>query len=206
MIFRTFGTETQEVADSFNAFRRGTHPFVPQPACTDPAFHAGTIEFPKQLGCFKRCMNADTGRETIRLCLGTIDPSKQEPFKVITGFADIHAFLEQESRKGVCFALRDDYPFWASRAEASDAGKPHAVDPRSTACHHIFFDDNIERTHAHIVDCRDISRGDAVIPFEESLNHWMVKAEPVQALMDDLYFRKEIARCEKNVAKLREGL
>ncbi len=125
-------------------------------------------------------------REEIRLLLGTIDPARVAPSRVVEGFADINAYLEEQSRLGVSLALRDDYPFWAARAEASDAGKPHAVVPGRRDVHNIFFDDNIERTHAHIVDCRDASRGGARIRFEDALNRWMVKAEPVLALMDDL--------------------
>jgi len=198
VVFRTFGTETQEIADSFNAFRKGEHPFVPSPSASSPVFHRGTIQFPEQLGCFKRGVDGE-GKETIHLHLGTIDPKQTKPYRTIEGFSAIHSFLEAESKKGVSYSLRDDYPFWASKAEASDAGKPHAVNPSDSTCHHIFFDDNIERTHAHIVDCRDISQNDATIPFQVAWNRWMVKSEPVSALMDDLYFRKAIALCEANL-------
>lgn len=48
-----------------------------------------------------------------------------------------------------------------------EAGKLLLVDPADESCHHIFFDDNVERTHAHIVDCRDVSNNDAPINFED---------------------------------------
>lgn len=39
----------------------------------------------------------------------------------------------------------------------------------------------------------------------QALNKWMVKAEPVQALLDPLYFYKKIIECEANVAADRKS-
>eukprot|EP01046_Picozoa_sp_COSAG06_P023303 COSAG06_NODE_1844_length_8232_cov_8.488872_2_plen_90_part_00 len=61
--------------------------------------------------------------------------------------------------------------------------------------HHIFFDDNIERTYAHIVDCRDAASGEAV-PFEISAGLYLVRAEPVLAIQERSYFIDALRACE----------
>ena len=129
MVFRTFGTETREVADSFNAFRRGEHPVVPEPASTHPKFHQGTIAFPQQMGCFRRSAAAAVvgedgeivtpAKEVVRLCLGTIDPDKEEPTRVVEGLRAIHDFLEQVSNRVafVCGARPNE---WQCMSERTD--------------------------------------------------------------------------------------
>lgn len=56
---------------------------------------------------------------------------------------------------GGSLALRDDYPSWAASAESETSGKLLVIkEHEEDGTRHIFFDDNIERTYAHIVDCR----------------------------------------------------
>lgn len=117
VIFRTFGTETHEVKEGFNTFRKGQHPFAPNVHNTLPRYHSGIIKFPHQMGCFKR----SDGRT--QLLIGTIDnrnsKSSDGPLKVIEGSREIHTFLQSQSLEGINYALRDDYLYWASKAEAS---------------------------------------------------------------------------------------
>lgn len=61
------------------------------------------------------------------------------------------------------------------RTCSDDSGKLLAVEvarpetAEGPTCHHVFFDDNIERDRPHIVDVRDVHTG-LPIPFSESLN------------------------------------
>ena len=49
------------------------------------------------------------------------------------------------------------------------------VDAVAPSAHHVFFDDNIERHHAHIVDARHASTGEAM-PFNETQGIYLIKA------------------------------
>jgi hypothetical protein len=51
----------------------------------------------------------------------------------------------------------------------------------------IFFDDNIEIDRAHIVDVRDLDTKET-IPFEEANNRYIIKAEPLDIILNELYF------------------
>lgn len=65
--------------------------------------------------------------------------------------------------------------------------------------HHVFFDDNIERDRPHIVDVRDAQTGEPV-GFGESLNRYIFKAEPLQAVLDEDYYVKALEQIEQKVA------
>ena len=51
-------------------------------------------------------------------------------------------------------AYQDYYPWWSKCDESDDSGKLLVVDTSDKKTLHIFFDDNIERDRAHIVDAR----------------------------------------------------
>lgn len=55
----------------------------------------------------------------------------------------------------------------------------------------IFFDDNIERTHAHIVDVRDAVTFEP-LPFEESYDRRLRRVETYNAIVDPNYFINEL--------------
>lgn len=59
----------------------------------------------------------------------------------------------------------------------------------------IFFDDNIGYGSAHIVDVRNMLTGET-IPFDEANGKYLVKAEPLNAILDDKYFIRALAECE----------
>ena len=51
----------------------------------------------------------------------------------------------------------------------------------------IFFDDNIERAHAHIVDVRDINTFEK-IPFPLSQDFFIKRVEPYAFITDPQYY------------------
>ena len=51
----------------------------------------------------------------------------------------------------------------------------------------IFFDDNIERDSAHIIDVREVKSFESVA-FELSNNKYIKRVEPYDAIMNDNYY------------------
>lgn len=54
----------------------------------------------------------------------------------------------------------------------------------------VFFDDNIEPFNARIVDCRD--ENDKTVPDSIGLDKYLVKVNPVEAMLDDNYFLRKL--------------
>jgi hypothetical protein len=102
-------------------------------------------------------------------------------------------------------------------SDSDESGKLLLIDSRhedteilqvSESCHpphsavilmatQIFFDDNIERDRAHIVDVRDVScsREDGVpIPFPASRDKYLCRVAPLEIISDEDYFVKEFDR------------
>jgi len=98
-------------------------------------------------------------------------------------------------------AVRDYFPFWRKSKESDDSGKPLLVESLSeNSVHHIFFDDNIERDRAHIVDARDVVSGNPM-PFSETQGVYLVKAEPLLAIKDPHYFIEALASAEEELSR-----
>ena len=55
----------------------------------------------------------------------------------------------------------------------------------------IFFDDNIERTHAHIVDVRD-STSFSALPFKTVQGVCLRRVSPYRAILEPDYYLDEI--------------
>lgn len=66
--------------------------------------------------------------------------------------------------------------------------------------HPIFFDDNIERYSAHIIDVRD--ENGQPIPFENAIDLWICKAEPYCIITDTQYFITKLRVCEQRLEDL----
>lgn len=58
----------------------------------------------------------------------------------------------------------------------------------------MFFDDNIGYSSAHIADVRNARTGESVA-FEDAKNTYLMRAEPVNAVLDPKYF----VRCARAV-------
>lgn len=55
----------------------------------------------------------------------------------------------------------------------------------------VFFDDNIERHKAHIVDVREAATF-APVPFEVSQGRYLRRVDPYNAILDKEYYVKEV--------------
>jgi len=82
--------------------------------------------------------------------------------------------------------------------ESEDSGKFIMVDTRDEALlaqHSIFFDDNVERDRAHIVDVRD--EDCRPIMFSESESLFLVRAEPSMIIRNKRWFIEQLQQKEK---------
>lgn len=196
LVFRTFGIDLPEVAEELNLFYAGRHPY-------HPFFGVRRdLRLPEASGCFQRSAGGACS-------LAHVD-GKSRLVRVIAGFGEIFSHIESRDSPNV-LGLQDCYPWWAAQGESDDSGKLTAADMSllgwrtrkdgdvSGKFHHIFFDDNIERDRAHIVDCRDRATGEPVA-FDVALDKFIVKSEPLHAITDREYFIKALHKCIGNVA------
>ena len=193
VVFRTFGTDLPEIAEEFNLFCAGKHPMHPGVRMDGTGGSVDRLlHLPGGTGCFVR-----DGRTPKDVHLVTVDPGRG-----LVSAADgaeackarIMAAVEEGGHRTL--GLQDHYDWWHACGESDDSGKIVVVDrSQGAADHHIFFDDNIERTYAHIVDVRDAATGD-VVPFAEAWDQFMVRSEPIQAMLEPDYFIRALQRCE----------
>lgn len=171
----------------FNVFCTGTHPCFP--------------DVPESMSRFVLDPAMDTGKwmrddDGIHL---TLEGQPQQD-----GAEQCAAALNERlfgASKRCSLALQDFFPFWRKQGESDDSGKPVFVEPLSeTSPHVLFFDDNIERDRAHIVDARDASTW-AALPFSQTQNVHLIKAEPISAIEDVNYFVAAVAAAEAALAR-----
>lgn len=196
IVFRTFGLDGKEVASEFNAFCEGKHPLYPGVHFDGSNGSSDLrVEVPANFGAIKR----DTKGNKVTLFKGSLDVDKTPPAQKIENFQNIYDHVVvHATRKGTSLAFRDDYPAWAACAESETSGKLLVVrQHEEDGTRHIFFDDNIERDIAHIVDCRRYD-GSAV-PFSESKNRWLSKAEPWLSITKPDYFIDCVNICEAGI-------
>lgn len=199
IVLRTFGLDGKKVSQEFNAFCTGQHPMYPG------VHFDGTngsddlrVKTPDNYGMIKRDMDAD--KDKVTLFMGTLEDEKASP-KKLENFQDIynHVF-EHATKDGTSLAFRDDYMSWHKCAESESSGKLLVVKQHEEdGTRHIFFDDNIERTLAHIVDCRRYDGSS--VPFSDSQNRWLSKAEPWLSITQPSYWVECLDNCEANISK-----
>ena len=215
IVFRTFGTDLPEIAAEFNLFCAGEHPLHPGVRLDGSldGFPDRRIQLPGGTGCYVR-----DGRTPADVHLTTV--GAQGVISVAHGAAACHAAICERVAAGHnTLGLQDHYAWWAKCGEADDAGKIMFVDQSDgpldgddhdgrgghdghDGCdgydgrtHQIFFDDNVERTHAHIVDIRDAASGETV-RFKKARGLYLVRAEPVRSILDREYFIDAVRACE----------
>lgn len=208
LIFRTYGDDLVRIAQEFNCFCEGKHPFFPHAkmdgsgGSIDRRIHLTIDEETDATGPrFGTFYRAD---EFTALVMGTFDqPSKDDAVyndvsfykdyrdvRVVEGIPAIHRFLTEEWRaKQTTLAIRDFYPFWFRNCEDATTSKLLTLDPRDDSVHAIFFDDNILEHDAHIVDARNARDGSA-IPFEQTKDVNLVRVEPLDVIRDEEYFAR----------------
>eukprot|EP00050_Salpingoeca_kvevrii_P019246 m.84031 g.84031 ORF g.84031 m.84031 type:complete len:402 (-) comp8327_c0_seq2:984-2189(-) len=203
LVFRTFGTDIPVVAREWNFFCSGQHPLYPHirfdgtaPEGTLGAGYDLRLQLPHSTA---RVVRTKPGAAGVSLAY----VSASDVLSLAVGREEVFDVLRSNFEAGMrSMALQDDWKFWFANKEASDCGKLFVVDPRDPEFHPIFFDDNIERDYAHIVDARDLKTGES-LPFEMALGLYLVRVLPIEAVFDHEYFIKEIESCEARRRKLR---
>eukprot|EP00942_MAST-04A_sp_MAST-4A-sp1_P004977 g4977.t1 len=197
IIYRTFGSDLEEVAKELDVFHQGKHPLYPGIKLNDK------LLLKEPYGVFFR--NSDQSDGT-SLIVGTIDKAPKDctdlkgfydtsKIQIENGFQNcsntITAMLlnnnnNQDNQQTL--GLRDYWEWWHAHGESDDSGKILILDStKIDAEHHCFIDDHVEADHAHIVDVRDGATG-SKIPFEKSINANIFRSEPFLAITDNNYF------------------
>lgn len=204
--FRSFGIDGGEVVEELNQYLKGEHPvFKPKNIEETSKF---IVRLPHDSGTYLR-----TGPHAADTHLSVI---KKGVITTVSGAQEIQNYLEKDllhllpaqstsqaersSNMGRRFILlRDDYRWWDSQDEADHAGKLLLLHSSSLSSshdeqpvHQLFFDDNIERDRAHIVDVRDMHTFTPV-PFAQSQHSVLIKAEPYDAIMNSQYFVDKVS-------------
>lgn len=225
IIFRTFGIDIIEIAQEFNMFCEGKHPFF-QPK--HPLDGSQPDRYPRDLRLHLPLGHAvlrRTGQGPMDIHLAHLD-SSGSLVTITSGYQAIHEVImkdwlqldcsstggnEDEDRTRYTIAIRDDYQWWDKNDESDTSGKLFFVNSEEVeTIHHaiktnqklplkkkehqertidLFFDDNIERHRAHIVDVRDSSTFNPV-PFALTSSTVLHKVEPYLSITDPEYFIK----------------
>lgn len=188
IVFRTFGDDILNIISEYNSFCNGEHPFLPleKPMNGENGSIDRRIDIARSSGYITRSNETPDGIHFYKKDVA--DPVATDAgmfYQMLQGWFDdenIHAV-----------AIRDYYRFWALNAESDTSGKLLLVDNRRQDEVQLFFDDNIERDRAHIVDVRDVSTFES-IPFELTKDKTLVRADPLSAILDEDYFIKAILK------------
>lgn len=214
LVFRTFGNDLEGVATEFNAFCEGKHPMYPEAVFDGRDGGADyRISFgdPSGFGTFFR---ASISGEEDALVYGTLQqPSRAEGLDfyrdntrfpdvqvVSGGIITIHKHLRTRTSNPGTLALRDYFPFWRRLGMGEDpkklnGGKLMVLDACTSASSHcIFFDDNIGFAAPRIVDVRLSWLSKKVLSVDYLFPCHLVKAEPLESVMDPCYFIRHVER------------
>lgn len=192
LIFRTFGSDIGDVIQEFNLFCEGRHPCFPG---VPAELSKRAISLPHGSGEWFR----DEGGFHLSLCMHCNGLQLVRQFHGNKQCAEaLHRKLFGDPQT-LTLALLDYHPHWKEHNETDDSGKLLLLMPReSDPAVHIFFDDNIERDRAHIVDARNAATGEP-LPFGETQGVHLIRAEPFEAIRDPQYFIAALAAAEASL-------
>eukprot|EP00051_Salpingoeca_urceolata_P009368 m.113951 g.113951 ORF g.113951 m.113951 type:complete len:361 (+) comp16274_c0_seq1:93-1175(+) len=190
IIFRSFGIDVPHVAKEWNLFCSGKHPVFPgAPLDGSDGGVDRRIVFPNGTGTFARHGDG--------VFLG-MTSSQTGLVTVAKGQSEIVRLMDQAMDSGHhTLGLVDDFSHWSACGEADDAGKLLALSD-AAGVHKVFFDDNVERDRAHIVDVRAANGQPKA--FGDTLGCHLVRCLPVSAIRNKNYFIETLAACERAYA------
>ena len=184
IVFRTFGSDSTEIAMEYNNFCENAGEVVD--TSSSPPLSMKRIDVESAVG--KLARGGGNGElETYSLCMGSF--SKKNI--VIEGCENIYRYImsvlfEKDMR---AIILQDDYEYWHSCGETDSSGKLLIIDPttENSSVFQVFFDDNVERDRAHIIDARKLPDMDQVT-FAEGYDYYYVRVAPFQIITEPNYF------------------
>ena len=135
---------------------------------------------------------------------------EEQKMQIMCDKQKIYDYLKKQSLKQRTMMFSDDYVWWSMHGENSEAGKMMILDEKDNDnIHQIFFDDNLEFDRAGIVDVRNLSVENGNTCLSDSI--WndlktthLLKAEPVEIMINDDYFTENILRFETAFAKAKK--
>mmetsp|Transcript_42831 Transcript_42831/g.70205 ORF Transcript_42831/g.70205 Transcript_42831/m.70205 type:complete len:381 (+) Transcript_42831:144-1286(+) len=219
LVFRTFGHDLPQIAEEFNAFCEGRHPCWPHARMDGTGGTADRrLKLPQASGKFYRDGEGGDGMH-----LAMIDSTTQL-VEISHGVEEVWKTIIEKSAGGTTLGLSDCYPWWRDNNESDTSGKlllvagdeehgeeevgvaaeggaPSSAPPRAAAAAAplaLFFDDNVERDRAHIVDVRRAAPGAPPVPFARSKDRFIFKAEPFAAILDRQYYINALELLESN--------
>lgn len=215
LIFRSFGTDIEQVVDELNAFCEGRHSAYPG-ACFDGSDGGVDLRLkypdPERIGTFYRddermVLIMGTTRQPeddkLPLSLSFWEGLESEGVQVLDlGLKEINNYLMNRVRLGGTFALRDCFEHWKKKDFASEGGKVFFFNPEDVTEHQVFFDDNIRFSDPYIVHAVDLR--DPATPHRYGnslLSTHLCRSEPFESIRDKFYFVRQLARLERNFAK-----
>lgn len=214
VVFRTFGRDLDDVATEFNAFCEGRHPMFPGvifDGRDGGADYRISFNNPMAFGTFFR--SSISGEEDA-LVYGTLEqPSLVDGLEFYTdaarfpsvkivrgGLHRIYHSMRRRTSKPGTLAFRDYFPWWRQQDFGKDAtrhngGKLMLLGPHSIgSTQSIFFDDNIAHVAPRIVDARMLIMPLKMMSVEYLEACHIVKAEPLEAVVDHQYFIRHVER------------
>ena len=218
IIFRTFGSDFFEVTQDFNYFCEGKHPIFNGNSENYPKnYFDGTHNSKdyrvtsENIGTFHRFGSDINDIDNIFLVLGKLEKKNfanslelleyyknEKNIKVLEGGKKIFEFFNNKLKDDNynSMVLSDNYNAWFMNDKKKEFGKSMFIDPDDKETHMIFFDDNVSYKPTSIVDCRNIKTG-KTMEYEDIINKFIVKVDPINAAGDDYYYVEKIHEAEK---------
>jgi len=125
-------------------------------------------------------------------------------WQTVEDFPDIQKWMKKMLMSQEMCAIKDDWAWWQWHDETSEAGKLLTVIGGKEETRQVFFDDNIDHENLKIVDARDATGNP--VPVEKALGKLCVKVNPVEALLDDLYFARKLQGCHNDYLGVEPGM
>lgn len=223
VVFRSFGTEIDQVVWEYNRFCSGEHPCFNGRNNTPLVKFDGNknskdmrIKDPHQRATFYR--PGDNINESIMVTgehdrcetmtqLNMIEDS--EEVAVIRDHLEIFQTLIETFKKHGSMSIAEDYPAWKESGFSNSRAKLLLVDQADYNTQHIFFDDNADDGDECIVDVRDVITGDK-IDQSKYMDMYVVKVQPHRAILESEYFIKMIetaeAKRDEEIQRIEAGI
>jgi len=197
IVFRTFGTDMDNVQKELNLFCEGKHPCYPN-VCFDGSGNSQDLRLHKE-NCGRIAYDK---KPKPKLTWGTFrkpedeEESSDSKYETIEGYIEVFNSIKNKALKGLTTGISDDYFWWAENNGNSDFGKLFLVDRKDESCHQMFFDDNICKGDLSIVDCRDLQTLEP-IPFDDAFRVYVDFADSYGIISDEKWFIKAIEAMER---------
>jgi len=207
IVFRTFGTDMDNVQRELNLFCEGKHPLYPN-VRFDGSGTSQDLRLHKE-NCGRIAYNMKPNPE---LTWGTFrmegDDEKKVPdsnLETVVGYRGVFRSIKAKAMKGITTGISDDYMWWHENNERAEFGKLFLVDQGDGSCHQMFFDDNLENGDLNIVDCRDVETLDP-ISYKDAFRIYVDFADSYGIICNEKWFINSVAAMEEKRQDLLKSL